>query len=608
MRERCVSCHRPEGVAPFSLLSYADVRARAALIADVTARRVMPPWKPRAPHDFLDSRELTEAQIRLIRAWVEGGATEGPPDELPAPPTVTDRWQLGEPDLVVSMPEPFLVRSDGPDVFRTFVIPLAVRDTRFVRGLEFRPGNARVVHHANLGVDRSSVSQRRDEGDPGPGYDGPIAPSADYPQGQMLGWTPGQTPRFVPAGTQWRLEPGNDLVIQLHMQPTGKLEQVQASVALFFTDEPPSRTPIGLRLGSQTIDIPPGDGAHVVTDEYELPVDALLLAIQPHAHNLARRMSASATLPDGARRTLIEIDDWDFRWQEVYRYRDPVRLPQGTRVAMRFEYDNSIGNPRNPSLPPRRVTWGQNTADEMGDLWLQLVTPGRKEHVVLAVDAARKMRAEDIVGYAKLLAGDPADPSKQEALAIQYLHNGQSARAIPHLREALRLRPASAPTHYNLGLALANEKQFADALAHFSQALTLDSTHSDAHYSSAVIHQLAGRQRDAVHHYRRAIGLRPDHVSARRNLAWILATTTDPELHDAHEAILMAERAATLTGREDAAVLDVLAAAYASTGRVDRALAAVEAAAVVAEASGQDELAAEIRRKVEIYRRMDLRR
>jgi hypothetical protein len=249
------------------------------------------------------------------------------------------------------------VPADGGDVFRTFVLPIDIGRPRFVRAIEFRPGNARVVHHANLGVDRTRSSRQLDARDPEPGYVGGMVRDARYPEGQMLGWTPGQAPHASPDGMPWRLEPGSDLVVQLHLQPTGKRETLQVSVGFYFTDAAPTRAPSDCGSAARHRH-PAGDRDYLVADRYVLPVDVELLAIQPHAHNLARRMEASATLPDGAVRPLIAIADWDFRWQDVYRYVAPIALPKGTTIAMRYAYDNSAANVRNPHRPPRASVWG----------------------------------------------------------------------------------------------------------------------------------------------------------------------------------------------------------------------------------------------------------
>jgi len=239
---RCSGCHQPGEIGPFSLVTYQDVRQRATQIADLTARRVMPPWRAEPADDgsggeaFLDVRRLTDREIALIRDWVAGGAVEGDPSELPAVPRSNARgpeWHLGNPDLIVEMGSPYVLAAEGQDVFRTFVIPIPTDRARYVRGLEFRPGNARVVHHANIGVDRTQSSRRLDAADPDPGYVGGMVPDAGYPPGYMLGWTPGQRPRPSPSGMPWRLEAASDLVVQLHLQPTGKPEPLQVSVGLF---------------------------------------------------------------------------------------------------------------------------------------------------------------------------------------------------------------------------------------------------------------------------------------------------------------------------------------------------------------------------------------
>ncbi|MGC4083970.1 MAG: hypothetical protein QM736_18140 [Vicinamibacterales bacterium] len=245
---------------------------------------------------------------------------------------------------------------------------------------------------------------------PEPGYVGGMVQDAAYPPGYLLGWTPGQQPRPSPDDMPWRLDAGSDLIVQLHLQPTGRPEAIRISVGFFFTDTPPVRTPVGLRMGSETIDIAPGDGNYAITDSYVLPVDASVIALQPHAHNLGREMVAEATLPDGSTRPLIEIHDWDFRWQDVYRYAEPIALPKGSTIRMRFTYDNSAGNPRNPFQPPQRILWGQNTTDEMGDLWIQLVSARKEDTGVLAADIAKKTRGEDIAAYTRVLKTESREP------------------------------------------------------------------------------------------------------------------------------------------------------------------------------------------------------
>jgi tetratricopeptide (TPR) repeat protein len=603
--EHCASCHQPGEVAPFDLVTYRDVRPRAADIARVTAGRLMPPWKPEPGGlEFVGSRALGEEQIRLIQEWVAQGGVEGAPAERPpVPPGPSGaRWRLGTPDLVVSMPEAYALKADGADAFRTFVIDIPLTKGRYVNALEFRPGNARAVHHANIGIDRTLSSRRLDEADPEPGYVGGIVPSADYPPGQMLGWTPGQRPRQVASGLQWRLDPGSHLVVQLHLHPTGKPESVQASVGFYFTDEPPTRTPIGVRLGSQTIDIAANNRQYLVSDSYTLPVPVDVIAIQPHAHNLARRMEAVARMPDGTTRNLITIRDWDFRWQEIYYLNTPLALPRGAAIFMRYVYDNSAGNPRNPNNPPQRIVWGQNTENEMGDLWVQIV-PRNEDLAILKADVSRKMRNDDLAAHLVLLKGDPGNAARHDTVGIFYLESGRYAEAIAAFRESLRLEANSAPTHYNLGLAFSNAQRMDEARLEFQEALRLDPTHADAHNSLGAMHHAQRRLREAVEHYRQAVSLRPDHVGARMNMAWILAAGSDDTLRNPNDAIRVAEEAVELTRREEAGPLDVLGAAYAALGQFDRALATAQQAAALATAAGDATAAAQIRVRIGLYQK-----
>ena len=244
------------------------------------------------------------------------------------------------------------------------------------RGVEFKVPRPAAVHHASLKIDRTRSSRQLDDEEPGPGYEGGGGRNARFPDGHFLSWTPGQSPQMLPAGMAWQLEPNTDLVLEMHMMPTGKIESIVPSVGFYFSDVPPTEPSYILRLGSQTIDIPQGEREYVVSDTAVLPVSADVFAIQPHAHYLAREMKVFARLPDGTTSWLLYIKDWDFKWQEVYRFKQRVALPAGTSLTMHYTYDNSAANVRNPNRPPRRVTFGQTTASEMGNLWVQLIPPG----------------------------------------------------------------------------------------------------------------------------------------------------------------------------------------------------------------------------------------
>ncbi len=373
--EHCAPCHRPGQLAPFSVLTYPEVRSRARDIVAATARRFMPPWLPVHGYgEFAGERRLSDAEIETIRRWDEDGAVEGDAADLRPPPSFPEGWQLGEPDLIVRLPRPFTLRADGPDVWRNFVIPIPVPGTRYVRTVELHPGNARFVHHALMAVDATPSSRRRDTSDAEPGFAGMDMGDAVAPDGHLLGWTPGMQPFPGIPGQAWRLDVGTDVVLQLHMLPTGKTEVVEPAVGLYFASRPPTGPPMYLmRLdGDYAIDIPAGERRFVVTDRFELPVDVDVYAVYPHAHFLAKTIEGLARLPDRTEQWLIRIDNWDFKWQDVYRYEHPVRLPKGTVLTMRIGYDNSADNVRNPNDPPRRVTAGPRSTDEMAHLQLQL--------------------------------------------------------------------------------------------------------------------------------------------------------------------------------------------------------------------------------------------
>jgi Tfp pilus assembly protein PilF len=519
IQEHCASCHRPGQPGPFSLLSFADVERRARLIASVTASRYMPPWKPEPDHgEFVGERRLSATQIQLIQQWVAEGAPEGNATNLPPPRAWSNGWQLGEPDLVIAMPVPYALNASGPDVLRNFVIPIPIFARRYVRGIEFQPGNPRVVHHATLRIDRTRSSSRLDEEDPAPGYEGIIPPDAQYPDGHFLAWTPGQLPPLADDGSAWSLEPRSDLVVQLHMVPDGRPESVQVRIGLFLTDVPPTRIPTMIRLSRENIDIAAGQRAYILEDRYVLPVGVEVLELQPHAHLLARRFEAEAHLPDGTARSLIQITDWDFRWQDVYRLKAPLHLPAGTTLSLRITYDNSTDNPRNPFAPPRRMRFGEKTTDEMGALWLQVLPASARDHATLERDVNRKSTAEDVVGYQQLLAAAPDDPGLHEALASSYLRLGNGDEALTELETSVRLDPRSAMAQYNLGTALLVQGRQDAAMARFEEAIRLKPSMASAHNSLAVVLKSKGRIGEAIVQYRRAIAEEPEYAHAHNNL------------------------------------------------------------------------------------------
>ncbi len=377
----CTSCHRPDEAAPFVLTSYRDVAKRGRMIAEVVGSGYMPPWHPASETGpYMDDRSLSESEIDLITQWVDQDMPEGDPARTPSLPEFPEGWQLGEPDLVVSMAEAFEVNADGPDVFRNLVVPINLPADKWVTALELRPSAPEVVHHVLYFLGESESVRALDGQDGSPGFDGMRFRFT----GSLGGWAVGATPRKLPYDLAVKLPAGSDLVLQCHFHPTGKIEREQTTIGLYFADSPPEQRLGGFMVPSAfgafaRIDIPPGDNDYTIRESITVPHDIDLIGVGGHAHYICTQLEALATLPDGERRELFRIDDWDFNWQGRYYYQEPIRIPAGTVIDATITYDNSEANPRNPNVPPVRVTFGEQSNDEMGTVLFQYVNVNESE-------------------------------------------------------------------------------------------------------------------------------------------------------------------------------------------------------------------------------------
>jgi mono/diheme cytochrome c family protein len=372
--QKCADCHRPGEVAPFPLLIYGDAKKRAQQLQTVTTVRFMPPWKSVAGHGtFQGERRLTSDEIGLIARWVAQGAPEGAAADLPPLPEFPEGWRLGPPDLVVTMPVEYAIPAEGPDVYRNFVLPLEIPAGKFIKAAEFRPANRRIVHHAVLAMDVTGRSRQQDDADPAPGFKGGLNVPGQLFPGGLSTWTPGREPGPLPEGLSMPWKPGADFVLQLHLHPSGKPEVERSSIGFYLTDQPPQRSMLDLLMIDKNINIPPGEPAYRTRDEFILPLDVEVLGIFPHMHLIGRDIKVTAHPPDGDAFSLLWIDDWDFNWQNFYQYAAPIKLLTGTRIVLEAVHDNSADNFRNPSSPPGRVTWGEETTNEMTVAFLQTV-------------------------------------------------------------------------------------------------------------------------------------------------------------------------------------------------------------------------------------------
>lgn len=569
LEKHCIACHRPGEAAPFSLLTYEEASKRAAQIAAVTRRRYMPPWPPEAGHgEFVGARRLSVGELDLLQRWAASGAAHGDTSWKAKPTTAGSGWQLGEPDLVLSLEKPFNLAAEGTDVFRNFVIRNTLSETRYVRALELRPGRRSLVHHANVIVDRSGKLRSRDGADGKAGFEGmEVTTEAEGrfdPDSHFLFWKPGTAPETLPESMAWRLDPGDDLIINLHLRPSGKPEVVEAAIGLYFAKGPATELPMLVQLEHDgAIDLAPGSKAGSISDYFVLPVGVKLLAIYPHAHYLGKRIEAWAELPGGVRRSLLRIEDWDINWQGSYTYLRPVRLPAGTRLGMRVVYDNSATNVRNPNRPPKRVMAGNRSEDEMGHVWFQVLPErGGAQDPRLKVQLALMRRR---------LEKYPGDFFAHFNLGTAMQAMGEDAAAIAVLEKAIALRPDSAAAHNNLGTSLLLSGRGGAGLE-FQRAVELDPSYSAARFNWGRTLMADGEVEGAIREFSAYVQQRPGDAEAHMHLGALHAARKD------FSAAAQALKLAADIRPADAELWTNLGTAQALAGDLKAAIRAWEAA------------------------------
>jgi tetratricopeptide (TPR) repeat protein len=537
--KECSSCHHPGGPGPFSLLTYDDAKRWGSVIETVTQSRFMPPWLPEPGYgDFADSRRLPDNDLKLIREWVRAGMPEGNPAEAPKPPVFSKDWQLGPPDLILRVTVPTEVPASGPDVFHNFILPVPITQTKYVRAMQIKPGAPRVVHHANVIIDRTASLRRQHPNDWQQGIPGMEftfdAGDAFDPDSHFLFWKPDTPVLIEPPGMPWRIDPGNDLILNMHLKPTGKQETVQATVGLYFTDKPPTAHPMLLQLEHDSaLDIPAGDPNFVVEDELKLPVDVDVLGVYPHAHYLGKRLEGYAVLPNGEKKWLILIPDWDIDRQSVYRYRSPVFLPKGSVLHMRYTYDNSTANVRNPNSPPIRVKAGNRSVDEMGHLWLQVLPrpiPNSDQDPRVLLEQA---------WMENNLRKNPGDHIALYNLASADMISGDYASAAELYQRILAESPEDARTLTALGTALDERGDWQHAQDEYRKALSAEPDYADARFDLAHLDLKHGNYAEAEEEYRQLLTANPKDAAAHNELGGALVASNQPtEARQEFEAAL----------------------------------------------------------------------
>jgi Flp pilus assembly protein TadD/mono/diheme cytochrome c family protein len=612
--KNCITCHHPGGAGPFSLLTYADAKRWAPQILHVTQSRFMPPWLPEPGYgDFADVRRLSDDDRALLKRWIDGGMPPGNFQASPAPPHYDSTWQMGKPDLILKVERPFTLPPGGTDTFRNLILPYPLQQTHYVRAMEIKPGAPQVVHHANVLVDRTGSLRRQHPGDWQSGVPGMElfvdAGNKFDPDSHFLFWKP-DTPALVePEGMPWRLDPGNDLILNIHLKPSGKPETLDAEIGLYFTPDPPSKQPMLLALErDDKLDIPPGDANFIIEDSLTLPVDVNVLGAYPHAHYLGRDMQGWAILPNGDKKWLVWIRNWDIDRQSVYRYREPLFLPQGTVLHMRYTYDNSVANVHNPHEPPIRVRAGNRSEDEMGHLWLQVLpvntSANSPDPRLLLEEAWMRRRLEKT----------PNDEVSMYNLASALAGQNKFAEAAQMFAEELKLDPKNARTLTALGAALEGEGQYDQARQRYRDAIELGSAANpggcDARFDLARLGVRRAEYAEAEKEFRALLTACPEDAETRSGLGAALlgAGKTDEASREFHRALELdpgdftalynlgaldadagrAEPAAKLleaalkSWPDSPDAHEKLAAAYARQGRLNDALAQLRNAAALA--------------------------
>lgn len=411
---RCANCHQVGSVAPFPLRTLEDMQRHAAQIRTLVESRQMPPWRPvRGFGHFRNDLALTDYEIATFLRWLDAGLPDGDDAqqwqvaEWVALPQMASQslsssegavWQLGEPDLVLSVPEPFVVPADGPDIYQYFVLPTGLDEDRLIAAIEYRSSNLRVVHHASFRFDDGGLARRLDAEQPGPGYQR-FGGWGFETGGTLGGWAFGLSPQRFPKGLGRPIRAGSDFVLQTHYHPTGKRETEQAQIGIHFA-APTAKRRIGeLIVADQRLLIPANERRFVHRTAYELPLAVTAYSVLPHTHLLGREIKAVATLPDGTSEPLIGIDDWRFNWQNQYFFKQPRHWPAGTRIEFEVIFDNSADNPLNPSVVPQAVRWGEESTQEMAVLFIDVSAQNDEQLERLiahnrAVQSAQPARSE----------------------------------------------------------------------------------------------------------------------------------------------------------------------------------------------------------------------
>jgi len=365
----CVGCHRPGEIAPMSLISYKEVRPWAKSIRERVTTRDMPPWHLDSHYGkWENDRRLSQKEIDSIVSWIDGGAQEGDPKDLPPLPKLASGWQIGEPDMVFQMPTEFTVPAEGSVPYQYFSVPTNFKEDRYVQALEARAGNLYVVHHIVMYV-RDPRDQARQRGQSQQKF--------NIGDGILGALSPGQTPFVAKPGEAKLIKAGSQLIFQMHYTPNGKEAKDRSVVGLIFAKGPVNKIVTTKAAFDIKFKIPPGDPNYEVKSVYEFEQDSHIISFMPHMHLRGKDITYRAIYPDGRSEILLSVPRYNFNWQVYYYPVTPLKVPKGTVIEAVAHYDNSAKNPRNPD-PAKEVRFGEQTWDEMMNAFFDFTVDGQR--------------------------------------------------------------------------------------------------------------------------------------------------------------------------------------------------------------------------------------
>jgi len=361
--KNCISCHRNGEIAPMSLMNYKEVRPWARAIREKVATRDMPPWHADPKYgEWRNDRRMSQADVDTIVKWVDGGAKEGDPKDLPPSPTFASGWQIGQPDQIFYMPEEFTVPAQGTVPYTYFTVPTNFKEDRYIEALEARAGDLSVVHHIVIYVREPGNEQpkRRDIG-----------------TGLLGALSPGMTPFRSSPGTAKLIKAGSNLVFQMHYTPSGKVTKDRSMVGLIYSKKPVDKAITTTAAYDMRFAIPANAKNYEVKASYEFDEDSEIVSFSPHMHLRGKDFLYRAIYPDGRSEVLLSVPEYDFNWQVYYYPKKSLKMPKGTKIEAIAHFDNSTGNPMNPD-PNKVVRFGEQTWEEMMNGFFDVIAE-RKE-------------------------------------------------------------------------------------------------------------------------------------------------------------------------------------------------------------------------------------